>query len=572
MRRDRSLCVLTAALVIVACQPETSQLPVESPSFEVSDVAVVTVSVIGANGNICNSLAGGGSIQIFAIDMGVPLGGPTAVRNVVCPQNSFAFSLPHGTYLFRARLPAAGAVAGGFPWQSFLLTPVTVSGDLTVDLTVAPGTPLAGGATLNGQPYAGIGITFVHGDATGFGAGFGVSGANGTWEETFPQRSQLILQNGVRLQPNALCSLVGARVLEPFSFAVFEFPSERSSIACDFVDAPAQQFSHTRTRLVVTPGPGAVGVGQGELPAEFGNGWGVQFPVTPGEKPRIDGISVSELFNGGLVVGMKPDRVLSANELGGYFPCGPVCRDFGPEGRLHFNTSSRSGAKVTWQYTDANSSEGVGLKVVQKSYDGIPPADYVLLRFTLTNGGAQTQTIYPGFFGDWDIGDDFFDDVGAIEQDGRLMYMTNSSGGIAAGTLIVSDAPVSGNAFFNFDFETNTAPTSRAEFVDALAGDFGSPNGDQFGDKWLVQAVGPITLTAGASTELWIGLVAGENIDQLRANAAAAEADIVARRRHPDDVDGAPATSITVGRGKSSQPNTINTINPACKKGCRTLQ
>jgi len=39
----------------------------------------------------------------------------------------------------------------------------------------------------------------------------------------------------------------------------------------------------------------------------------LQFPVNPGERPRHGVISVSQLFMGGLVIGIRPDRVLSAS-------------------------------------------------------------------------------------------------------------------------------------------------------------------------------------------------------------------------------------------------------------------
>ena len=566
-----ALGFLAVSLVLLpACSRETNAPPIDKAQLSVGeDVASATVSVVDPEGrSICGHIPDGVTVQIAAVQIGV-VGGFASIQRVPCPNNAFTFTVPPGSYLFRARLPEAVAIANRFPWQSWTLSPLEIAGDVSTEISVNQGTPLGGGVTVNGQPVGGTGLTLAHADATGFGVAFGQSSAAGGWEEVIPVRPQMLLQNGVRVNPNVICDLLGTRLLEPVSFAPFEFPREKSGVSCDFVDAPAQQFSHTRTRLIVTPGPGDIGAGQHSLADELGNGWGVQFPVNPGEQPRIDGIWESHLFQGGLVIGMQPDRVLSSNELGGYFPCGPVCRDFGPEGRLHYTSAPSFGKKVTWQYSDANSSEGVGMKVVQKSYDGVPPADYVLFRFTLTNSGSNAQTIYSGFFGDWDIDVDFFDDVGATEQNGRLMYMTNSGGGVAAGTLIVSDVPVSGNAFFNFDFETNNAPTSTAEFVDALAGDFGSPSGDQFGDKWYVHAVGPITLAPGQATEIWIAIAAGDDVEQLRANAAAAQADITVRRNEPDAVDATPATSISTGRGKARQ---ANAITPACKKWCRALQ
>ncbi len=557
MSLDRWFAIAVLASEFAACSGADRPVPA-GPSFDVTTDPVVTGSVVGPDGNICNSLPGGGRLQINAIDMGVIGGGAAGVQSVLCPQNTFSFTLPEGTYLFRARLPIPGAIAGGFPWQSYTLSPVVVTGDVTQDITVAPGTPLGGGVTVNGQPLPGINLGLGHADATRFGVTNATSSAAGGWEE-FIGRPQTILQNGIRVAPSIVCDLLGTRLLQPVSFAPFEFPDEKNSYTCDMVDAPAQQFSHTRTRLVVTPGPGDVGAGQLALPEELGNGWGVQFPVNPGEKPRIGDITVSQLFVGGLLVGIRPDRLLSANELNGYIQCGN-CRAFGPEGRLHFTSSPQYGTKVTWQYSDASSSQGIGLKVVQKSYDGVPPADYVLFRFTITNGGAGPVTIYPGFFADWDIDDDFLDDVGATE--GRLMYMTNAGGGIAGGSLIISDAPVSGTAFFT-DFGQTTA-----EIVSALAGDFTNPSADEPNDHRYVQGIGPITLAQGAATQFWLAIVAGEDLAQLRSNAAAAQADVAARRVQPDAADAVSSAGRVWSGGKS---NARSAGSPACKKGCATV-
>lgn len=562
----RPLCYLALCLSALAGCSVADRPSPAAPSFDVLTTAVLSGSVLGPDGsNICNSLPTGGRLQINVINMGA-FGAPAGAQFFFCPQNTFAFSLQQGTYLLRARLPFDGAIANGFPWQTYLLTPIELTSDATADITVTPGSPLGGGVTINGQPFAGINLSLVHADATLFGVTVATSSAEGGWEE-FIGRPQTILQNGVRVRPNVFCDLVGMKLLAPVSFEPFTFPDEKSSYSCDMVDAPAQQFSHDRTRLVVTPGPGDVGGAQLALTEDLGNGWGVQFPVNPGEKPRIGDIGVSQLFLGGLIVGMRPDRVLSANELNGYTLCGN-CRAFGPQGKLHFTSSPSYGKKVTWQYSDAGSAQGVGLKVVQKSYDGIPPNDYVLFRFTITNGGAASVTIYPGFFGDWDIDDDFVDDVGATE--GRLMYMTNAGGGVAGGSLIISDAPVAGASFATL----NPGPVRTVEeLVAALTGDVTNPSAPEPGDHNYVQSIGPITLAKGASTQFWIAIVAGEDLGQLRSNAAAAAADVAQRRGQPDVSDGGPVMTVApaggVWGGGKGKPRAVS---PACKKGCAALQ
>jgi len=87
------------------------------------------------------------------------------------------------------------------------------------------------------------------------------------------------------------------------------------------------------------------------------------------------------------------------------------------------------------------------------------PADYVLFASPSRIRQPHRLTFYAGMFADWDIDDDFVDDVGATDLDGRLMYVTNEGGGVAAGSLILSDAPASGNAFLG-PFGTRRTPSS----------------------------------------------------------------------------------------------------------------
>jgi hypothetical protein len=560
MSLHRWFAIAVVASEVAGCGGADRSGPA-APSFDVEAEPAVSGRVLGPAGSICNTFADGSTllVRLISIDRGIFVG----ASNVVCPNDAYRFSsVAPGNYLLRTQIGVVEALNNGFPWRSLgLPSPVEVGeSDVARDVVIGPGTPLGGGVFLDGQPIQGVPLTLSYADAPGFGLTIATTGADGRWAE-FLGRDTTLLQSGVRIVSSVVCEILGARLLSRPSFDPFLFPDEASDQTCTLTESAATAFSHDRTRLVVTPGVGDIGAGQLAFTEGIGNGWGVQFPVNPGDRPQHRDITGSQLFAGGLIVAIRPDRILSANELNGYIQCGN-CRAFGPEGRLHFNSSPQFGKKVTWQYSDAASPQGVGLKVVQKSYDGVPPADYVLFRFTLTNGGSAPITIYPGFFADWDIDDDFLDDIGTTE--GRLMYMTNAGGGVAAGSLIISDAPVSGTSFF-----TQFGQTTE-ELVSALAGDFTNPSADEPSDHRYVQAVGPITLAKGASTQLWIAIVAGDDVDQLRSNAAAAAADIAARRGQPDTADGVAAGSdIVVGRDNSRQRSKVT---PACKKGCRTLQ
>src|SRR6266540_260018 len=95
------------------------------------------------------------------------------------------------------------------------------------------------------------------------------------------------------------------------------------------------------TGLVVTPMPGDIGGLSAELFEQFGSGWGVQL-LGPGETPQHGSITFSQLFLGGLIVGIRPEVLLTGFNLGGYGECGQACRDFGLDGALSASASRPS--------------------------------------------------------------------------------------------------------------------------------------------------------------------------------------------------------------------------------------
>ena len=546
---------LALVAVLAACGEDRRAVPVGPPAFDVTSPAFINGSVLGPSGNVCDSLPFGAPLIVRPIDLATQSFAGFQLQ--FCPANTYSFFVAPGTYLLRAQLPADPFALGSFPWRTVTVPPVEVLGtDVARDLLVPTGTPLGGGATFDGQPLEGVPINVVYEAATGFAAAQGSSGPDGAWSEFF-DRSPMRLQAGIRVVVTGCDQLLGS-VGGQTPAGGFLFPNEAARVTCARSTAPSVAFSHHRTRVVVTPLAGDIGGLSPELGDQFGTGWGVQFPVNGGEQPAHGPIAASQLFKGGLIVGILPDRVLSGVSIDGYSQCAPECRDFGFDARMSFTSSPAFGTKVTWHYSDAPSVEGVGLKVVQKSYDGVPPADYVLFRFTFTNSRATTLTFFAGMFADWDIDDDPFDDVGATDLGGRLMYMTNAGGGTAAGSLILSTVPVSGNTFFT------TFSQSMATYDSALAGVLSRPFVATPGDHRALHAVGPITLRRDKSAEMWIAIVAGEDQSQLLANAAAAAADVARRRGTDDGPDGASTQGGIWNGGKRQGSATL----PTCKRGC----
>jgi hypothetical protein len=515
-------------LLVAACTGRDNT-PVAPPSFEAtSSTPTISGQVLGPDGtSLCNSLPPGALVGVRVIDPvnATPATPFAGLQTLTCPNSAYAISVAPGTYVIRVGIPADPSIPA-LPFRS-LTDKIVVADNVSRDIQLLDGIPLGGTATFDGAPVAGVGIdlSYTFPTALALFAGLGgVSGADGGWDDASPR--SLMVQAGMTYQLRG-CAFLGARVLNVVPNGSFLFPDQVSAINCSMTTAPSVAFSHNLPRLVVTPMPGDIGGQSRELFGPFGRGWGVQFPA--GTAGPSHAQEASRLFLGGLLVGVLPNRILSGVDVGGYVQCGASCRDFGLDGTVSFKDTRNRGKRVTWRYSDAGSLERVGLQVVQHSFDGQLPNDYVLFQFIFTNTSTSTLTFYAGFFGDWDLNDlnGPGDDVGSTELDGHLMYVTNKGGiGVHVGTLLLGDFPISGTYFLG---ESNGMPLS-----DQFGALSGALTRTSFGpaDIRAIHGMGPITLRPSAKTaEIWIAIVAGENSAQLLANAAAADADVTARQR-----------------------------------------
>ncbi len=534
--------LFAVALGLAACADEPQAPTPVPPLFSHGGNHSISGTVLGPDGSsICNFIPAGSSVRVRTLDpVNPPLIGPTQFVACPAPPNSnpisYLLTVDPGTYRVQAGMPNDPGI-GMLPFRYLEPGDVVVNGgDIVQNIQVQNGIPMGGLATLDGSPVAGVDITLSYDFPQPIAAAIGVSGPDGAWDDALPARSPMLVQGGVRYTAAAGCALLGTRRLQAPPSGSFLFPTEVSAINCTLETGGAVPFTHDLTRLVLTPGPAQIG-GLGPLapgcspplPGDLGPGFGVQFPVSPSGDPPYAPVPTEHLFCGGLLIGIAPNVVLSGVDIGNYgLDCGAACVDLGLDGELSFADDGSRGKKVTWSYTDAPSPERVGLRVIQRSFDGRPPADYVLFRFSLRNLGRSARTLHVGFFGDWDVDNDALDDVGATDLGGRLMYMTSTNPndqGTFVGTLLLSDVPVSGTLFFNRSNE----PQSLSDQLDALSGAVVRQTiGPE--DNKVIHAVGPITLAPRGKADVWMAVVAGEDLAGLLANAAAAEEDVLARR------------------------------------------
>jgi hypothetical protein len=495
----------------------------------VSQTASLALSgrILGPDGrNICRTIEEGTMLvripnPEFGITSDVDF---LAAQDVTCPDNSFSLSAEPGPVHLRVELPTEQNL-DDLPFRN--LDQFMVAGDVTHNLRVEIGTPLGGRARLDGNPFEGVDLSMGYEFNGNFGATFGGSGPDGRWTEFFG-RSPMILQNGGRYFAFSNCDFIlGTRQLVGPPNGTFLFPAGRSAVNCNLETAAAARFSHTFTRLVVTPMPGDIGGFFGSLLSDqYGNGFGVQFPVPAGSEPLQADAVFSQIFVGGLIVAIAPDHVLTGFDAAAMMECGPTCHDLGLDGVVEFTPQGGGGRKaVTWRYSDAASAERVGLRVRQRSVEGSGGNDYVLFRFLFRNTGSAALRFFAGVAADWDVDFDVFDDRGATALNGRLMYqLSPAESGVHVGTLLLGDVPISGNYFFAGIEEF---PSVARQFR-AVRGGVLRRTADG-GDLKYIHGAGPIRLEPQETQDIWIALVAGENRAQLLDNAAAARADVATR-------------------------------------------
>jgi hypothetical protein len=537
-------------------------------------------AVLGPDGrNVCQTVTGQTFI-VHAIPQSFELPFPAEVV-LTCPENRYSFQVEPGEYRLRAEFFTYENL-GNLP-VSWILPPVTVGGgELTRNIRFDEGTPLGGRVTIDGEPFAGLPIFAIHEFFFGFAPG-GRSDQNGRWEDAFPvdipeiTRSPFILQNNVEYAVVGPCDFVlGTRIVETSFDQPFVFPSQSRRVDCELSTDVARRLTHTRNRIGVTAFPGDIGgltAQVGVRDPDIGTGIGVQFPITPRQLPRpsLD-LSIPQLFTGGLMIGVGPATVLTGIEIGGYMECRfdleNGCRDLGLDARGEVTRLANGGRVITWRYSDAPSGEGVGLRVIQRSFDAPQGETYVLFRFAIRNGSNGRLNINPGIFTDFDLDSLFEDEVSHRQRGGRLISQTDVDDphGTRVGTLMIGESDPAPGYFIlgsGPDFDFLTIPQQIA----ALRGNR-TNSGDGPDDQRYIQSVRAIGLSPGAETDLWVAVIAAENDAAFAAAADAATRDIRERRQRLLAGAAEPSGEVEWSYTAPATARTTAAREPRCGKEC----
>jgi hypothetical protein len=519
--------------------PDRSVAPFTGgPAFDVAGTVRLSGHVLGPHGtNICDPFPTGTMQVVQALDPGIHRVSIVA-DTLVCPDNSYTLDLAPGSYYRRVILQGASFL-GTLPRITVDTKPVRLSGrPLTSDVRVEEGTEVRGGAYLDGAPFAGQTLDIQYAPPLlGTAALTNQAGADGIWAEIFgriPPR----LERGATYEvtcPEAFGAIVTrGPVVETMHIA-----SPAVHLDCQLrTPSPATRFTHHSGQVVATAMPGDVGGISYDLSARYGFGWGVQYPIAAGEAPQVStytgtGLVASQLYRGGLIVAVTPDRLFTGFDTRGYTaeicPDRNVqCRGLGLDGRGRIGEMAGGGRVIAWEYSDAFTGSGLGLAVRQRSFDAPDGRDYVVFQFRFRNLRHATTTLYAGLWLDWDADHTATDDVGFTDFNGHLMYVTSAGGGAYFGSVTANDAAVAGNVVYDNGYPL--APDSMYAWV---------VGGHRFGSTWpsdkrTVHTVGPITLGRAATGDVWIAVVAGGDLQHLMDNAAAAQNAIAQLQATPD--------------------------------------
>jgi hypothetical protein len=562
MRAKAWTYIAGLALVLTACNEQSNDpLSAGSPGSELHlGVPDITGTVLGPDGTaICNFVPEGTQITLRAIEVNTFTFGGAA--DLICPDPTYVMPVAAGSYFMRAQFASTDGI-GSFPWRTLTSSPITVDvQDVIQDIRIDVGTALAGHATLDDQPVAGVAFAVTYQSLPGFGAALGVSGADGGWTDFFG-RAPIVLQNDLDYGFATGCdALLGTTVIQGFPADPFRFPGDLDAVNCALRSGATEPLTHNFNAVVVTAMPGDFGGLSPDIDQRFGQGFGVQFPAAPGAAPAHLPLSDSQLFRGGLMIGLESGAILTGFDPAGELECGAACRDLGLDGKVSVRNSPRRGKAVTWRYSDAPLAEGVGLQVAQRSYDAPAGRPYVLFQFEVENHSGEAQTLSLGVFADWDVDATIGDDVGFVEHGGRLLSQSNADGATTrVGTLIVGAAPPTSGFFYSTPFVP-----SLSDQAAALAGSLSQPAAGP-ADYRYIQSVAPVELRQGRSTDLWVAIVAGADAAHFAEAADAALQDIQSRRGGAAPVD--DENTIVLRHSELRPAAGRASITKRCKKEC----
>ena len=216
-------------------------------------------------------------------------------------------------------------------------------------------------------------------------------------------------------------------------------------------------------------------------------------------------------------------------------------------------------------FSDEHAPGAIGIEITQRAfaYSEAPDDAFVLLAYTIKNvSGSDLDNLFVGLFLDWDVGDNgsnYASNLSGYEADLNMGYVYDTLTSLYGGAQLVSDdTAISFKSIFNADELFDGDNYSDQEKWADLSGGVQPIPDKGTGDYSMVIGAGPIGLAPGDTQMVVFSLVAGEGLEDIRANALAAKArwQIVADEMAVDDLHGVKPAVYSL------LPNYPNPFNP----------
>jgi serine protease len=197
-----------------------------------------------------------------------------------------------------------------------------------------------------------------------------------------------------------------------------------------------------------------------------------------------------------------------------------------PNGRVHDLSTGAASETFLSMYDDSGAAHDEGFVVTQRSYawSAAPNDDFIVLSYTIRNGGTNTiSNYYAGVFCDWDV-DDYSTNEGGTDATRDLTYMFSSEGSYV-GIALLTPLPAANLTLIN-----NPTYVYPNGFIDDgfkmrhMSGLLSTPMSTAPDDWSALTSAGPFTLAPGDSIRVAFALLYGESLADLQANTDAAKA------------------------------------------------
>ncbi len=265
--------------------------------------------------------------------------------------------------------------------------------------------------------------------------------------------------------------------------------------------------------------------------------------------------SARALYHGSLLVGMSPARVSDncyGNDAYDRYDFRAV-----PGGELVIWPGEIADQEGLAVFDDSTSVPPMGVNITQRSYAWAAPPDddFVILRYDLTNTTeAELANLYAALYLDWDVNSYAYNQAG-WDADSAIGYMKDDFSPYYGFCLLSHEAA-------SYRVVQNSVYVYGNVFTDSLKYQFmtegfvmtQSPAPDDYS---VLLSAGPFTLASGATQTVAFAVLGGNDLGDLRLNAAQAR-----WLWHSAIVGVPPETSLERPANYSLSPAYPNPFNP----------